>query len=515
MSRSPETAAPARTWIANVPAAPAAPLPSRTTNGRTMLLCVALGVVSFDVLAYVWGRMLYTDTWLSLTGGRFIVEHGLPHTDSLTVAAYGRPWIDQQWLAHLVYYGTWVVGGYPLVGMLSAASIATALSMLAWLLAKRGAAPITVIGMTAFPLYILLFSAEPRAQTLTYPLYVAVLWLILDDAARRVWTRRLLWIVPILVLWANLHGSVLMAAGLCVVYFGGRAVTAARGHTGGARAYAAVAAASTVSVVATPYGPGVLSYYVRILNDPALHTIAEWQHSTPAPVNVPFFATLAVTGALALVAHRRGSASAPLVLWVLVAVLGGMALYAVRNQIWFGFGAALLAAQLVTATWPGFGRSGQAADGRVIKLVLAVIPIASAAVVVGMFTTPTSRFDSAISMPAVRATDGYLAAHPAATVLADDVTGTGLLWLYPRLDGRVAFDARTEIYRPASIHTLARFLSGRNAGWEDAIAGYSVISLSCAQHRAVCSSVTHLPGWRRLPETQGGVVMVRIARPAA
>jgi hypothetical protein len=515
MSRTPLNAPEARTWTETVPAHPVAKLSSPTAHRRTMLFCAALGVVSFDLLAYVWGRMFFTDTWLALTGGRFIVEHGLPHTDTLTVAAHGRPWIDQQWLAHLIYYGTWVVGGYPLVGVLSAASIATAVSMLAWMLAKRGAAPITVLGVLGFPLCILLFSAEPRAQTLTYPLYVAVLWLILDDANRRAWTRGLVWIVPILVLWANLHGSVLLAAGVCVAYFGVRALTAARAHAAGAGAYAAIAAASAASVVATPYGTGILSYYVRILNDPALHTIAEWRHSTPAPVNVPFFLAFAVTAMLAILAHRHGRAHGPLVLWVLVAVLGGMAFYAVRNQIWFGFAAALLAAQLVTATWPTFGRSAEAADGRLITGALALIPIATLAVIAGMFATPTTRFDSAVSMPAVRATDGYLVAHPATTVLADDITGTELLWLYPGLAGRVGYDARTEIYKPASIHTLARFLSGRNAGWEDAIAGYDVISLSCKQHAAVCRSVVRLRGWRRLPHTPGGVVMVRTGTPVA
>jgi hypothetical protein len=78
----------------------------------------------------------------------------------------------------------------------------------------------------------------------------------------------------------------------------------------------------------------------------------------------------------------------------------------------------------------------------------------------------------------------------------------------------VAYDARTEIYKPSSIHTLARFLSGKRAGWKDAIAGYTVITLSCQWHQAVCHSVERLPGWRRLPGTPGGVVMVKVPQPS-
>ncbi len=115
----------------------------------------------------------------------------------------------------LVYYGAYVAGGYPLVGMLSAASIARRNGMLALLMIRRGAAPITVLGMMIFPLSILLFSAEPRAQTLTYPLWMARMWLLLEDTERRRFDRKLFWLVPMMMLWANLHGSVLMAAGLC------------------------------------------------------------------------------------------------------------------------------------------------------------------------------------------------------------------------------------------------------------------------------------------------------------
>ncbi len=45
------------------------------------------------------------DSWMTLVGGREIVEHGLPHHDAIGVITAGRTWTDQQWLAQLAFYG--------------------------------------------------------------------------------------------------------------------------------------------------------------------------------------------------------------------------------------------------------------------------------------------------------------------------------------------------------------------------------------------------------------------------
>ncbi len=269
-------------------------------------------------------------------------------------------------------------------------------------------------------------------------------------------------------------------------------VTARRGQPG-AGGYATVAALTGLAVLVTPYGTDILAYYPRILNDPALHSIQEWQHSWPTLINMPFYVTFLVIGGFAFVARRRGKATGPLVLWIVAFALTAMAFYAVRNQVWFGFVAGLVGAQCVTALWPKFGRTGPPADRRMIGAVIALVAAATLAVVVVVATTPAAKVDSSVSMPTIKATDAYMAAHPATRVLADDITGTELLWRYPRLGGRVAFDARTEIYKPASIHTLARFLSGRKAGWKQAMVGYNVIAISCQWHADVCHSVSSCP----------------------
>src|SRR5258708_38322815 len=66
----------------------------------------------------LYSRYLFADSYYDLYAGRYIARHGIPHHNVITVAAHGGPWIDQQWLAHVIYYGAWAAGRYPAVAFL-------------------------------------------------------------------------------------------------------------------------------------------------------------------------------------------------------------------------------------------------------------------------------------------------------------------------------------------------------------------------------------------------------------
>src|SRR6476646_5800580 len=73
------------------------------------LLAVA-GALWCGMLAFLPSEMS-PDGWYAFLGGDLIVHHGLPSHDTLTVWGHGRRWVDQQWLAQLVYYGLYALGG--------------------------------------------------------------------------------------------------------------------------------------------------------------------------------------------------------------------------------------------------------------------------------------------------------------------------------------------------------------------------------------------------------------------
>jgi hypothetical protein len=85
------------TVLADVPAPPAHRAASAPTvpASHQLVWGLATAALVFAAVAMSWGRIFFSDTYISLTSGRYIHAHGLPSTDHLTVAGAGRPWVDQ------------------------------------------------------------------------------------------------------------------------------------------------------------------------------------------------------------------------------------------------------------------------------------------------------------------------------------------------------------------------------------------------------------------------------------
>jgi hypothetical protein len=497
------------TVLADVPAPPQSRPPAvPTVPARQQLAwAVATAALVFAAVAMSWGRIFFSDTYISLTSGRYIHAHGLPSTDHMTVAGSGRPWVDQQWLAHLFMYDLWRVGGDAAVGASSALAFALAFGMLAVLLLRRGAAPVGVLLALGAALIQCLLFAETRAQSFAYPLFVGLVWIVLSQSDRS-WLRRAALILPLLVLWANVHGSVLLGVVIVVVCCGRSAVQSLS-----KRAWRPAAGEVLLSllaagcVLATPYGTAMIGYYTRVLGDPALATIAEWQPTTFGPLNLPFIVLL--LGTLGVVCFARGKGlRMPVDMVLLAVVFGVLAAHAVRYQTWFALGAAPLLALAVTRTWSR--RSGLRPPPRAIVAVAGAMLLTCAVVAGGILVrTPSSEYGKWISDSAVHATARYAAQHPQARILADDVTGSALLWRYPSLSGRIGFDARTEIYKPSQFIAFARFVLASGPSWAAAARPYQVIAVTCSLHPALCKALPKLSGWRIISHREDGMVAVR------
>jgi hypothetical protein len=505
LARAPGAPDAGATRLQPAPPPPAAAgISGRAIAGRAL----AIGIVAFGAVAIAWGRTMGPDTYISLTAGRLIFAHGLPYTEHLTVGAAGRPWIDQQWLAHVIFYALWKVGGNPAVAASSALAIGAAIALLYALCMRRGADPVAAWLGSGAALVICLMFAETRAQSFAYPLFVGLLWIVLRELDRGRFSPRALWIVPIIVVWANIHGSVLVGAAMVAACFGVRALmTAIRRNWRSAAGDAAVALLAVASVLVTPYGSAIVAYYPRVLGDPALATISEWQPSSFNVINLPFVALLMGTLGAACFARGRGLR---LQWWpiAIAAVLAALATHALRYQVWFGVSAAPALAAIITQL------RGRSADTgpmprRIAIPALALMVAATLGVVAALATTPTSRYEGFVSQSAVATAARYADAHPAVRVLGDDSTGSALLWQHPELAGRVGFDARTEIYPPKRFITFASFLVVAGRNWTAATHGYQELAITCWLHPGLCPAVEHLKAWRVLSTRDGGLVAVR------
>src|SRR5579863_2741787 len=96
------------------------PAGARTARPRAPFLPWLIALVALSLtVSLEYSRYLFADSYYDLYAGRYIVQHGLPHRNVVTAVAHGAPWIDQQLLAHVIYYGAWAAGGYPAVALLS------------------------------------------------------------------------------------------------------------------------------------------------------------------------------------------------------------------------------------------------------------------------------------------------------------------------------------------------------------------------------------------------------------
>jgi len=457
----------------------------------------------------MFSRYLITDSFYDLYAGRYIMANGIPHLNVATVAAHGTAWTDQQWLAQVLYYLAWLAGGYRLLATLSAVLVASGFAVLAGLMIRRGVPPTRAFAWTLVAFAVCVGNTGIRAQSFAYPGLAVTLWLVLDDKAAappRPHTRTWL-LVPVLVLWANTHGSVLLGAGLVIGYAGYRAVKAlTKRCLKFATAYIAMACSAALAVVCTPYGIGVLSYYLRFASDRALrHNVVEWAPPSPLnPVSWAFFAAAALVAGCLVVAWRRRARPDPL-LATLAAISLVIALTAVRNQAWFGFCGSLFAADTLA----------RAPDARVPMLsrgfrgaVLGALGTLALTSLAFLAVTSDGQFYSQIPVQAISVAAAEARRDATVRVLGDGDSGTAMLWLHPALFGRVGFDDRFEQYTPGELDAYVDFLFVRGPRWQRVTRGYTII-IASKRHPRFVRALARLPGWQVSYDGATGVVLTR------
>jgi hypothetical protein len=175
--------------------------------------------------------------------------------------------------------------------------------------------------------------AVVRLQLFSIALFPIVLYLLrleTREPSRRIWL-----LVPLVALWGNLHGAVLVGVAVASAY-----LLLERARSSPLEALG-VWAASIVALLATPALLGTVDYYRGVLtNEAARRGFGLWAPlSLSSPFDVVFIAIAVVLLLLALRARPR--------LWELVA-LAGLALLTVRTArsgVWLLFAVAAPAAR--------------------------------------------------------------------------------------------------------------------------------------------------------------------------
>lgn len=461
-------------------------------------LAVCLTWSGFDVLQADSYRLLYA--------GRYIAQHGLPHGYVFTSAGAGRAYVDQQWLAELISYETWKVAGYGGLAVLCAGVFGSGYALLVGLISRRRGSSVPLsIACATIAVFGALSLAFVRAQVFVVPLFVALLWVCLQDFEADRLRPRVVVVVGVLVLWANLHGSILVGAAMAGLYFLARTIVMLRRHrprTAGV--YAILAAICVLTPFATPFGGQTIAYYHSMIGNGAVK-LADIEWDAPAFPALSFFQfalplLLALTAViLGVVRHRwpQWPLVGPVVICAIAAWFG------MRNNIWLGIATAILVAD-AAATWVPTGRIGPA-----FVTVLTLAGACLAVVGLGRLATrPSAGFEAQAPLQAIVATATYTNLHADAQVLADSTSASALLWHDPAIAGRVAFDGELEIYPQSSLTSWVQFQTAQTAGWLTAASGYQVLLAASSDHPALVRKLTRLPNARLLAYGRRGVAVI-------
>ncbi len=252
----------------------------------------------------------------------------LPGVDSFTFTAAGRAWLDQQWLAQVIIALGYRAGGWPAVAILHAALVGTTFWFL-WLACRaRGASARTSSVLTFCGLAVNFLYTGMRPQTMAYPLFTATLWIL---AGRRTHPRRLLLLPPLVAVWANLHGSFVLAPALIGLTW----LEDRRDRLETATSTLVVGIVSLLATLVSPYGIGAWRYAIGITtNARILGMVQEWQATSVRTVDgaVFFLSVLVVVG---YVVRREGRPDTLCLIWLGAFFL--LSLPAARGLVWWGF----------------------------------------------------------------------------------------------------------------------------------------------------------------------------------
>lgn len=358
---------------------------------------VVLVVPLLAAAAAAFGVVGADARWLAAVGAA-IADRGLIHSVPFASAPTSG-WVNPTVLGELVFHWLWALLGDRGLVIAQVVAVLAAFAALARGLsreASNGAAAAAVLFFVLVgSLPAVLVARNQLFSLVLFPLLLLLLERELREPSRQIWLA-----VPLLALWANLHGAVLVGYVLLAVYI----VLARR------RAFPVLIAA-TVALCATPELWHTPRYYAAVSkNEAARLGVGLWAPLGTSPADLLFVIAAVTLLAFAVVPRARRWYA-----WEAVAVVGlaAASVHAARLGTWLLFVAAYPAARSLRVRRP--------------STVPAVVPaVLALAVAGGLARTPFDAGSRTLAKVAARSGSPVLAEPvPAEQVALDG----GTIWV--------------------------------------------------------------------------------------
>jgi hypothetical protein len=476
--------------------------------------------VALPVLGALLANLPSVDLAYHLRAGGMALDSGtIPTHDTFTFTAAGAPWLNQQWGAQLILAAVYRVGGWTGLVVLRAVLVGLLFTVVLAICLRAGLSRRVAAWLTLAAFLVSAVALALRPQLFGMLLFAIVVYLVVD---RRVHPNRLWLVVPIVVIWANLHGSFFL--GPLVV--GLAWIADVHDRVPGARGTVAIALVAALAASLNPSGAAVWLYAAGVTTNPLISArITEWQPTSVLSVSgILFFGSALVVAGIAAHGARRGRRVPwPALVWL--AVFFGIGIYATRGVAWWPIAAVAVIAPILAsdgAAVPGAAPApARGTPGRRELPRRPNLAIAGALVLGAIALLPLWRpLDAGLAAPmgvvgfAPSGISGALrtTATPGDRLLNPQPWGSWFELAFPQLP--VAIDSRIEVF-PARVWDDYETVSTAGPGWATILDGWGVtmIVATPSQDAALVGALSADRGWRRAYSDADGLLFVRSDRP--
>jgi hypothetical protein len=472
---------------------------------RLSQVWAATGVL-IPVLVIVGTPLTAIDLAYHLRAGDVMLDtHTILRTDVFAATAYGRPWLNQQWLAQIVLATAFRLGGW--FGLVALRAFLMAVVLTCVFLACRAAgattrraAGLTLAGGALLPAGFML-----RPQLLGMVCFAVTAWLV---ARRRTRPGAVWMVIPITILWANLHGSFFLAPlPLALAWVEDRWI---RGH--GARTLLLTGLGSLLATTVNPYGYRVWPYAAGLATNPVIRkTITEWQPPTiETYTGAAFFLSVVVVAALLIARVRRPVPWASLLPLAAFLVI---ALAAVRGVYWWAMVAPIVLAGVLSDVPAHTERRDPA--GPLNTAIVGVLALALVGTMIRWvpYTSPAMPDGGRLSFAPVGITrELHRTLRPRELMFNAQQWGSWLEFEFPA--NPVVVDSLVEVI-PESVWWKYYAVSAGVGGWQATLDSWhvEVAVLARDQQRDLVPRMQADPGWRLVYEDAEGLIFRRVSTP--
>lgn len=288
-----------------------------------------------------------TDIWWHLATGRWIVQHhALPFTDPFTSFRVGQRWYAYSWLFELVVYGLYCLAGVAGIVLYTIVMSTLIATTMLGLIRKFVSNWTYSVGLTALGMLGMMNVLSPRPWLVTILLLLLELRILLSirDGGR---PQKLLWLLPIFILWANVHIQFFIGLAVLVVFalepLGANllhwlGVECETPGTHGKWTGFIVAGAFLATLV-NPYGTGVYAVIAEIASQHNVPFAAIMELQAPSFRSLPDWISL---GIILMAVFFLGRAHPLSLWWVLLLVAGVLLYFRAARDVWFPVSVAML-----------------------------------------------------------------------------------------------------------------------------------------------------------------------------